>query len=131
MVQKRRPSAYTKAIHDPRYAKLISDFRHHRIRLGMTQQQVADKIGMSRDWISKIERREVRLDVVCFVRYCGVCSVSPYRMLRHLTEGKPLPPGRFSLAYVELTGGTAMMLAASGYCVMTVAIMCGRVADFQ
>ena len=90
-----RPENVTavKAIHDARYAAMVLNLRSRRIRMGMTQQQAASKIGMSRHWLSKIERLEVRLDIFYFVRFCQVCCVRPERMLRYLTGEKP-PPRR-------------------------------------
>lgn len=82
-----------KAIHDLRYAAMIRAFRNRRVQLGMTQHEAASKIGMSRHWLSKVERREVRLDIFHFVRFCQVCGVRPERMLRYLTGEKP-PPRR-------------------------------------
>jgi transcriptional regulator with XRE-family HTH domain len=59
-----------KTIYTPIYRKLIGTLRDARRERGMRQQDVAQVLGVSRNWISKVERCEVRLDVLNYVRLC-------------------------------------------------------------
>ena len=53
-----------KTIHDKRYQDLISELAKERIRLGVSQNELAVLIGLNQSDISKIEKFEKRLDVL-------------------------------------------------------------------
>lgn len=54
----------TPSIYDKRYRGLIDTLVEHRKSKKMTQQELADKLGISRQNISKIETGTRRIDVV-------------------------------------------------------------------
>lgn len=55
-----------KTIHDKRYQSLISELAKERIRLSISQGELASQIGLNQSDISKIEKFEKRLDVLEF-----------------------------------------------------------------
>ena len=55
-----------KTIRDPRYQKLSSELMEERIRLNISQGEIAAKVGLNQSDISKIEKFERRLDVLEF-----------------------------------------------------------------
>ena len=55
-----------KSIHNPNYTWLIEQLCNERRRLGLSQKEVAERIGMTQSEISKIESAERRLDVLEF-----------------------------------------------------------------
>lgn len=55
-----------KTIHDQRYRELVSELTEERVRLGVSQQELAAQMGMSQSDISKVEKFERRLDVLEF-----------------------------------------------------------------
>jgi len=55
-----------KTIFDRRYQKLISELAKERIRLSISQEELAAQIGLNQSDISKIEKYEKRLDVLEF-----------------------------------------------------------------
>ncbi|MDM8548316.1 helix-turn-helix domain-containing protein [Candidatus Venteria ishoeyi] len=55
-----------KTIHDQRYQSLISELAKERIRLSISQGELAAQIGLNQSDISKIEKYEKRLDVLEF-----------------------------------------------------------------
>ena len=67
---------------------MIAALKSHRVRRGLTQHQLAVKAGESRHWLGKIERCELRLDVLRFARLCSAIGVSAQHMLKHLAEEK-------------------------------------------
>lgn len=91
------PAVFTqvKTIYDKHYAAMIAELRSRRLRSGMTQQNAAAKIGLSRHWIRKIEKCELRLDVLHFVLLCRVVGVRAEKMLRHLTKEESSPEEDF------------------------------------
>jgi len=56
----------TKTIYNNLYGSLISELTKERIRLSISQRELADNIGLNQSDISKIEKLEKRLDVLEF-----------------------------------------------------------------
>lgn len=78
-----------KTIYNGSYIKLVDQLREARVRAGLTQAQAAHYVGMSRAWIGKIERRELRLDVLHFTALCRAYGLHPGRLLDKLAEEPP------------------------------------------
>lgn len=55
-----------KTIYDKRYQELISELTKERIRLSISQDELAAQVGLNQSDISKIEKFEKRLDVLEF-----------------------------------------------------------------
>lgn len=53
-----------KTIYLKEYIKLIEKLKNTRINAGLTQSDVANKLKKHQSYISKIENRERRLDVI-------------------------------------------------------------------
>lgn len=56
----------TKTIYNELYQSLISELTKERIRLSISQSELADNVGLNQSDISKIEKFEKRLDVLEF-----------------------------------------------------------------
>ncbi len=48
-----------------------------RVEAGLTQRQLAVKIGRAHGYISKIELGERRLDMLEFIEFCDGCGQDP------------------------------------------------------
>lgn len=59
---------------------------HIRKDSGLTQNELADSIGVDQSFISKVERGERRLDIVEFLSYCDALKVSPSEVVEILME---------------------------------------------
>jgi ribosome-binding protein aMBF1 (putative translation factor) len=59
-----------KSIHSPEYAVFLRAFRDARRKAGLTQIDLANKIGQTQSFISKCERGERRIDVVELRAFC-------------------------------------------------------------
>jgi transcriptional regulator with XRE-family HTH domain len=57
-----------KTIYDMEYRDLVAGLRRARKANGLRQQDVGRELGVDRTWVSKIERSEIRLDVMQLVR---------------------------------------------------------------
>ncbi len=55
-----------KTIHDPHYQSLISELTEERVRLSISQGELAEQVGLNQSDISKIEKYEKRLDALEF-----------------------------------------------------------------
>ena len=56
-----------KGIHDARYRHLIEALLHARRQAGLSQTELAERLGTRQQFVSKYESGERRLDVVEFV----------------------------------------------------------------
>jgi len=65
-----------KSIHSARYAVFLRVLRQARQRAGLTQVQLAKKIGETQTFVSKCERGERRVDVVELRTFCQAFGVS-------------------------------------------------------
>lgn len=70
-----------KSIYDDEYRTLIGLLRSERIAAGLTQQQVADRVGRPQSFVAKVEGCERRLDVVEFLHLCRALGVDPRRFV--------------------------------------------------
>lgn len=80
----------TNPLHRPDYEVFTLLLRSTREKAGLTQVELANRIGMDQSAISKIERRERRLDVTELRRICIALGV-PFatfisRLERELSE---------------------------------------------
>lgn len=64
-------------LYSDEHQKLRMILRRERLAAGLRQSDLAEKTGRSQAYISKFEKGDLRLDVVDFVRICGVigCNV--------------------------------------------------------
>ena len=53
-----------KSIHSDQYAALLKVLTRKRVDSGITQTQIAEKLGMTQSAYSKLERGELRIDVI-------------------------------------------------------------------
>jgi len=75
-----------KTIHDRAYGALVATLRDSRRCRGLRQEDVARRLGVTRTWVTKIEQRELRLDVIQLVRLCRIYGLSAHRLVRELEE---------------------------------------------
>lgn len=61
-----------KSIHTSEYAALLELIREARVSAGLTQMQMAKKLGRSQSFVTKFEIGERRLDVVQLRTVCAV-----------------------------------------------------------
>lgn len=77
-----------KQIYDDGYRRMVAHLRTTRKALGLTQADVAAKLGVCGTWVAKVEACELRLDLLRFTRLCHVYGLHPPDMLVMLTNGR-------------------------------------------
>jgi transcriptional regulator with XRE-family HTH domain len=65
-----------KSIHSAQYVLFLKVFRQTRQRVGLTQVDLAKRVGESQSFISKCERGERRINVVELGSFCRAFGVS-------------------------------------------------------
>ncbi len=66
-----------RSTHHQHYQVLLHVLREMRERVGLTQVALADRIGNTQTFVSKVERGERRIDVVEFVEICEALGIEP------------------------------------------------------
>jgi transcriptional regulator with XRE-family HTH domain len=66
-----------KSLHTPEYERFRQLLVEAREASGLTQADIASKLGRPQSFVSKYESGERRLDVVEFVHVCAVLGVDP------------------------------------------------------
>jgi DNA-binding XRE family transcriptional regulator len=64
-----------KSTHAPEYHVLIGMLRETRTAAGVTQVDMAQRLGITQSFVSKLERGELRLDFIQVRQYCQVVGV--------------------------------------------------------
>jgi transcriptional regulator with XRE-family HTH domain len=60
-----------------------------RKKAGMTQRDLATKLGKPPSWVAKVERGERRLDLVEFIAVARALGLKETDLLRAITAGLP------------------------------------------
>lgn len=62
-------------VYHPRYQALREGLAALRKKAGLSQVQLAERLGVGQSFVSKIERGESYVDVMLFVDWCRACDV--------------------------------------------------------
>jgi len=79
-----------RSTHHPNYQTLLTLLRDLRERAGVTQLALADSLGNSQTFISKVERGERRIDVVEFIEICDALGADPAATFREYLQRRSL-----------------------------------------
>lgn len=66
-----------KSQHRPRYRVVLKLLRELREQAGLTQRDLAERVGRPQPWVHKSENGERRLDVSEFLAWAEACGVDP------------------------------------------------------
>lgn len=64
-----------KSIYSQEYSLFLEQLRKAREEKGLTQTDVAQKLGQTQSFVSKVERGERRLDIVELRAFCSAIGV--------------------------------------------------------
>ncbi|WP_421567863.1 helix-turn-helix domain-containing protein [Stenotrophomonas sp. PD6] len=85
-----------KTIHRPEYALLVDLVRAMRLKAGLTQCDVAERLGVTQSKVSDVERGSRRLDVIelrDLARICGTSLPDVVAELESSLRKKRVPQG--------------------------------------
>jgi transcriptional regulator with XRE-family HTH domain len=68
------------------YRRVPPFLRELRTRAGLTQRQLAQRIGQTQWWVARSETGSRRLDVAEFVEFCVGCKFDAAEALTELTR---------------------------------------------
>ena len=75
-----------KSAFDPAYIEIVDLLIARRLELGMTQAELGAAFGEDQSFISRIERRQRRIDVYEYVRLCRALQMHPSEILDPIYE---------------------------------------------
>lgn len=81
-----------KSTHSPLYQHFINGLRAERKAIGVTQEQLAERLRDGQSFISKVERGERRIDVAEFVKIAHAIGVNPVTLFGRLVDAFPMEP---------------------------------------
>jgi transcriptional regulator with XRE-family HTH domain len=67
-----------------RYTSLREALIAARREKGLTQSEVAERLGKAQSFVSKYESGERRLDVIEFIEVCQILGIKPASIIRKL-----------------------------------------------
>ena len=70
-----------KSIYSDEYINIITNLRNIRISKQITQNELANMLGVNQSFVSKVENRERRLDVVEFLCWIDALNISVTNIL--------------------------------------------------
>jgi transcriptional regulator with XRE-family HTH domain len=76
-----------RSIHSPENERLRSILIAAREKAGLTQAEVAAKLGRPQSFVSKYESGERHLNVMAFVQVCEALGVDPKSIVGRLIAG--------------------------------------------
>lgn len=71
----------TKSVFSDRYARFLAVIVQARKEAGLTQLELASRLGKPQSYISKAERGERRIDVVEFIELADALDVEPAMLI--------------------------------------------------
>ena len=74
----------TKSVHNKKYADFLSLLIGARRDAGLTQAEIANRLGRPQSYVSKYENGERRLDVIEFLEVAAAVEKDPIRIIRKL-----------------------------------------------
>ena len=73
----------------PEYKALRALLTKTRDAAGLTQAEVAERLGRPQSFVSKYESGERRLDVIQFIHVCRALGLNPGTTLSHVDHARP------------------------------------------
>jgi transcriptional regulator with XRE-family HTH domain len=83
MVGRRLP----KSLYSQTYSRFLTLFRKARLSAGLTQEEVARRLGRPQSFVSKCESGERRVDVAELLAFCKAIRIDPVHFIREVDRG--------------------------------------------
>lgn len=78
--------AALKSLRSPEHLRLIELLTAAREKAGLTQQQLADRLGKHQSFVAKYEGGERRIDVIEFLTIARALELDPSRAVREIAS---------------------------------------------
>lgn len=78
-----------KSLFDANYVEIVDGLIQRRKLIGLSQWDMAVRLGEDQSWVSRVERKQRRLDAFEYVRFCRVLDLEPGEILNPIWERLP------------------------------------------
>jgi len=75
-----------KSIHSQTYAVFLKHLYETREKAGITQEELAERLGVTQSFVSKCERGERRIDIVELREFCMAMNTTMEKFIRQLDK---------------------------------------------
>lgn len=75
-----------KSIHSTEHEFLRQYLKDRREDLGLSQRNLADRMGVIYSFIGKVETGDRRLDVIEFIEYCNTLELDPIEVVKEIND---------------------------------------------
>ena len=79
-------------IGSPDYRAAIQAIKAARIERGLSQREVAKRIGKPVSFVNKIELIERRIDIIEFIQVCRALEIAPGSLIEQIAAATRLDP---------------------------------------
>lgn len=76
-----------KSISSRNYAYFLTTLRETREKAGISQEELATRLGETQSFVSKCERGERRMDILELREFCKVMGITLERFVKQLEQG--------------------------------------------
>ncbi|MXO48642.1 helix-turn-helix domain-containing protein [Erythrobacter vulgaris] len=76
----------TPGLRDDRYRWVLDRLKSRRKELGMTQERLGELLGIHRQYVSRVELGERRLDIVEFVDFARALNLDPLLIVEDIEQ---------------------------------------------
>lgn len=76
-----------KSISSRNYAQFLKTLREEREKAGITQEEMATRLGESQSFVSKCERGERRMDIVELREFCKAMGLTLEKFVKQFERG--------------------------------------------
>jgi transcriptional regulator with XRE-family HTH domain len=73
-----------KSLYSDTYSRFLALLKQARFESGLTQVDVAQRLGRPQSFVSKCESGERRIDVAEFLAFCRVIGIDPASFIQQL-----------------------------------------------
>jgi transcriptional regulator with XRE-family HTH domain len=73
-----------KSLYSDMYSRFLKLMKRARVKSGLTQVDLATRLGRPQSFVSKCESGERRVDVAEFLAFCKAIQVDPLTIVRQL-----------------------------------------------
>lgn len=76
----------TPGLRDDRYKGLLDRLKHRRAELGISQRELGERLHIHRQFVSRVELGERRLDVAEFVDFAQALELDPAALVAEMVR---------------------------------------------
>ncbi|KCB47960.1 helix-turn-helix domain-containing protein [Bordetella hinzii] len=71
-------------LYGQRYEAVRRELQQVRLDAGLTQTELANRLGKSQSYVSKVERGEQYIDLIEFMAWCESCKAEPEKIVKKI-----------------------------------------------